>query len=278
MRHLLRLCLLLRPPRAYALALAPLSAAVLSGLGAAQVPSLPPQPPQTTTQNVSPSAPEAELPLPQLAPQASWREAERAASALQKATRRAYRFDYARSVALANLQSAAPQGADQTADASLLSLLELAQGLLQEANADYASGAFFLSERKARAAEDLYKAAEHLQQGYGALLGAEPGRGRGRGRSRSERRALEAPYRAQDELLRLDRELAFYTPEDERPSQLREAAHDLLNRALTPLPSAEGLPLPPAFASPYSPLPSYAEAAREVARAGRHLLEGLRGF
>lgn len=253
--------------------MAPLSAVTLFGLGVAQTPSAPPQ---TTTQNVAPSAPEAELPLPPLAPQASWREAERAASALQKATRRAYRFDYARSVALANLQSASPQGqAEAPTEALPLNLLELAQELLQEANADYASGAFFLSERKAKAAEDLYKAAEHLQQGYGALLGDGPGRGRSR---RAERRALEAPYRAQDELVRLDRELAFYTPEDERPSRLRAAAHDLLSRAVSPVASTEGAPLPPAFASPYSPLPSYAEAAREVAKAGRHLLEGLRGF
>lgn len=267
---------------------APLLIAALGlGLGAAQpqapTPQTPPQDsppaPRTTTQSAPLQLPGQAAPesLP-LAPYFSFREAERAAEAIQKATRKAYAFDYARSFALSNLQGDAPQ----------LGFLELAQRLLQEAQTDYTSSQFFLSEKKAKAAEDLYKAAEHVYQAQGVLLASESGpppvysQGRGKGRGKgAQKRAYEAPYKAQEELFKLERESAFYTPGDDRVTQLQNAARDLLSRALTPAPTAGSLtPGAPALQPPYGVIPalSYAEAAREVAKAGRHLLEGLRGF
>lgn len=206
----------------------------------------------------------------QLSPYFSYREVEKAAKAIEGATRKAYEFDYARSFALSNAQIDAPQ----------VAFLELAQSLLQEAQEDYSGSQFFRSEKKAKAAEDLYKAAEHIYRAQGAFLatdagprGRGPGAGRGRGPSK---RAYEAPFKAQEELFKLERESAFYNLGDARVTQLQTLASDLLmdNVAGT----NAGLPVNPYGL--YSPPPalSYAEAAREVAKAGRHLLEGLRGF
>lgn len=141
-----------------------------------------------------------------------------AARAIEKATRKAYEFDYYRS------QVQAPD----------LEVLNVAQTLLSESQASFSSSDFVLAEGQAKAADDLYKAAEHLYSAEGIVFPGEvSGRPRGPGRhgpGGPGRSAFEAPYKAQEELSRLGFELEYYGGENDQIANLQRIAQSLLER------------------------------------------------
>lgn len=190
-------------------------------------------------------APEVQPATPGVLPglTADFREVEKAAKNIEKATRKAYQLEY--------LTQARPL-ADVT-------FLATARTLLEEAQTEFAAQRYFVAKEKAKAAEKLYKAAEKLYEAQAPALLAIAGE-----RDELRRSALEAPYKAQEELYKLERELEYYGNDDNRVLELQSVAQALLARG------QETNPQVPAY--------GYAEAAKEVAKAARHLIAAARGF
>lgn len=225
---------------------------LLFSLGAAQ-PGPPARPPEAAPPAGTGPAP---TPLPF---DTTFRDAERAGRAIEKASRKGYELEYL----LEGLgrSAARPPEADE--------LWSLAQELLSEAQADFGRQTFFAAHEKAKAAEDLYKALEKLHGAAGELSGAERGGRRGPPPHARGGRDAGNPYRAFEEIHRLEQELAYYAPTDARAATLTALAKRLL----------EGQALPeaaPGFlvAAPFA----RADAAEEVASAARHLIAAARGF
>lgn len=183
-----------------------------------------------------------------------YRALEEAAKALEKAVRKAYEVGY-------------------VADARSLpyreELFNLAEGLLEGAEADFAAQTYFAAKERAKAAEDVYKTLEHLYYAEGryATLAPPPGRGGpppGRGRG-----TADLPYRVQEDLYVLERELDYYRIADGGANRLYEVARELLTQSGA---EASGYGYPDIAGL------GYLEAAKEALSAAHHLVKAARGF
>ncbi len=237
------------------------SLALLTTLALAQ-PS-PSTPGQTTPGQTTPAqrTPGQALPgqpgMPGSFGMTSYREAEHAGRAIEKASREGYELEYLAQ----GRQLAQPE------------LLEYAGQLLQDAQGSYAGQDFFAARQQAEATDKLYKAARRLYQAEGVLPLYGPafdaGPGRGRGPRHAGRGSLEAPYQAQEELYLLARELDYYQADSGIVLELQTLAQSLFEQGGTQPAYGDGVTM-----SPFA----YAEAAKEVAKAARHLVAAERGF
>jgi hypothetical protein len=169
-----------------------------------------------------------------------FRNAEKAAENIEKASRKAYKVEY-----LVRGQQL-----------SGVTFLETAQTLLREAQNDFIAQKYFAAREKAKAAEKLYDATEEL---YEAQFVSDRPQGRGPGGPQGDRPPLDTIAEAQEELYILERELEYYRSDDNRVLELQTIARDLLEQSTR---------------TDYT----YAKAAEEVAKAARHLIAVDRGF
>jgi len=124
-----------------------------------------------------------------------------------------------------------------------------ADALLQEAQRAYQAQAYFRAKELAIAAASIYEALRFLEVAPGPAAFAYPG-----GR---DRKAYEAPYRAQEAIARAEYEASYYRVNRPLVNQLLGEAKRLL---------AAGADL------------ARAEAAHALARAAHHLIKAERGF
>ncbi|MCF2971726.1 DNA-binding protein [Synechococcus sp. Nb3U1] len=145
--------------------------------------------------------------------------------------------------------------AQRLSSSEAATLTELGRETLQEARASFQAGDFFAAREAAKAADNLFKAANALYEGETGYMGHH-----------SSRSFFEAPFRAQENLTRLKAELAYYGNSDSRVSELMQQAEDLLSNVNT----APGSYSFKDFAQ--------SRAARHTARAALHLMASERGF
>lgn len=124
-----------------------------------------------------------------------------------------------------------------------------ADTLVERAQVELASGAYFQARNRAEAAALIYEALRFLEVAPMAVPApASP---------REARRAYQAPFRAQEAILRAQREAGFYGVNLPLVETLLQEARGLL---------LQGSDL------------ARAEAAHRLARAARHLIRAERGF
>jgi hypothetical protein len=124
-----------------------------------------------------------------------------------------------------------------------------ADALLQQAQRDYQAQAYFRAKERAKAAVSIYEALRFLEVAPRPAASAYPG-----GR---DRKAYQAPYRAQEAIARVEYEASYYRVNRPLVNKLLDEAKRLL---------AAGTDL------------ARAEAAHRLARAARHLIKAERGF
>ncbi|MEN9223739.1 MAG: hypothetical protein Q6M04_14990 [Thermostichus sp. BF3_bins_97] len=145
--------------------------------------------------------------------------------------------------------------AQRLSSSEAATLTDLGQQTLAEARASFQSGDFFAAREAAKAADNLFKAANALYEGETGFVDRRPSRS-----------FFEAPFRAQEYLTRLEAELAFYGNRNGRVSTLANQAEQLLSQVSTD-PGSYSL-------SDYT----QSRAARYTARAAMHLMSSERGF
>lgn len=145
--------------------------------------------------------------------------------------------------------------AQRLSSSEAATLTELGRETLQEARASFQAGDFFAAREAAKAADNLFKAANTLYEGETGFAGRRPSRS-----------FFEAPFRPQEYLTRLEAELAFYGNSNGRVSTLVNQTEQFLSRVNTDPGSYR--------------LSDYAQsrAARYTARAALHLMASERGF
>ncbi len=251
--------------------------ALALGLSTAQTTPASPQPGSSAATIPTPGTNQRQTIFTDYKAFVQYERTQKALRALEGATRHAYDFEAQRAL----LQNP-PE----------VSFLTTAESLLKSAQTSYEAKNFTLSESQANAAEDLYKAAEHVYSAQGVITSpalpaargpAAPGPlapptpaplGMGAGPSVMPD-AFEAPFRAQEELDKLSRELTYYGGSNARIGELQRLARSLLVQSTQ---RTTGQRSASQDTSSYDSNLAYAHAAREVAKAAQHLLSAERGF
>lgn len=267
--------------------------ALALGLSAAQTNPATPQTGSTdaTPTSMTPSTTQSQPAFTNYKAFSRYEQNQKALRALEGATRHAYDFDAQRSL----LQNP-PE----------VSFLTTAQSLLESAQTSYKTQNFTLSEGQAKAAKDLYRAAEHVYAAQGIVtspvlppapaaprgpvgpgLLAPPAPepvGIGMGPDAAPM-AYDAPFRAQEELDKLGRELEYYGGSNAQIGELQRVARSLLAQSTqksanqnTESQSTANQSMTASYTPNYDSSLAYADAAKEVTKAARHLLSGERGF
>ncbi len=136
-------------------------------------------------------------------------------------------------------------------------LVEIGIDSLDQARSAYQTGNFFMAREQAKAAENLFKAAQALYEGESGFTAL----------SRSPSRSFfEAPFRAQEYLMRLEAEIAYYGIENATVTALMNQSQQLLAEVSGEINTYDH--------------DEYAQsrAARHSARAALHLIAADRGF
>ncbi|RIH86259.1 hypothetical protein Mlute_01315 [Meiothermus luteus] len=130
-------------------------------------------------------------------------------------------------------------------------LKSLAEELLRRAQGEYQAGQYYRAKERAKASSLVFEALRFQEVVPGTPYPMYVGPGKG------GRRAYEAPYRAQEAIIRAEYEAGYYRMNNPTVSQLIQEAKRLL---------AQGSDL------------ARAEAAHRMARAAHHLIKAERGF
>lgn len=265
--------------------------ALALGLSAAQTTPASPQPGSSAATMPTPGTNQRQTVFTDYKAFVQYERTQKALRALEGATRHAYDFKAQRAL----LQNP-PE----------VSFLTTAQSLLESAQTSYKTQNFTLSEGQAKAAEDLYRAAEHVYAAQGIVtspvLPPAPAAPRGpvgpgllappapepvgmRMGLDAAPMAYDAPFRAQEELDKLGRELKYYGGSNAQIGELQRVARSLLAQSTqkpanqnTESQSTANQSTTASYTPDYDSSLAYADAAKEVTKAARHLLSGERGF
>lgn len=195
-------------------------------------------PPAPSSMKVAPSAPDSRV-YPE------HRLVEKARHELAKAREEGYRVEYL---------------ARQVTSSKASELVPISQRILKHAESSYNAGRYFEAVERAKAAKDLYEAAETLYEGeLGYVVGP-------RGPSDPSRSYFEAPYKAQELLTRAEAEMSYYRSTDSSISELIARAKTLVG-SVTPVSNS----------SDFVYL-AQNRAAEHVVKAAMHLMAAERGF
>jgi len=217
---------------------------------------------KAVTQPVPPRRPPAPLsttpaprtlrtaPVPRLERRGA-QDMERAWRDIRKAEEEAYQVSYL---------------STELSSAKASELTSLGDRLLNNARTNYEAGNYFQAAETARAAKDVYEAAETLYEGeLGYVVGS-------RGAKAPSRSYYDAPYRVTEELSRAEAEMAYYGFNDSTAIDLLRRARELATPAELPTASIQ-----PASAGNFAVLTNN-RAAIHLAKAATHLMRAARGF